>query len=96
MWRNPDWLNTVRPSRVDMSRVHYYIHNGLLMLIGYKERPGDGRYHEMLDRIRGSLEQPLGSKLESAFIRFMKAYPNWDGTGDDTLGEAIGLIYKDM
>ncbi len=80
-----------------MSLVHYAIHNGLLMLIGYKDRPGpdDSRYHEMLDRIRGSLEQPLGSKLKFAFIRFMKERPDWDGTGDDTEGEAIGWIYKE-
>ena len=80
-----------------MSLVHYAIHNGLLMLVGYKFRPGpdDTRYHDMLDRIRGSLEQPLGSKLKLAFIRFMKAYPDWTGTGDDSEGHAIGWIYKD-
>ena len=80
-----------------MSLVHHKIHNGLLMLVGYKFRPGpdDTRYHDMLDRIRGSLEQPLGSKLKLAFIRFMKARPDWDGTGADTDGEAIGWIYKE-
>ena len=80
-----------------MSLVHYAIHDGLLMLVGYKFRPGqdDTRYHEMLDRIRGSLEHPLGSNLKLAFIRFMKERPEWDGTGDDTEGEAIGWIYKE-
>jgi len=80
-----------------MSLVHHKIHNGLLMLVGYKVRPGpdDARYHEMLGRIRESLEHPLGSKLKLAFIRFMKARPDWDGTGEDTQGEAIGWIYRE-
>jgi hypothetical protein len=66
------------------------------MLLEYKDMPesDDSHYHEMLDRIRGSLEEPLGSRLKYAFIRFTKARADWDGTGDDTMGEAIGWIYK--
>ena len=80
-----------------MSLVHFAIHNALLMLISYKGRPdpGDLRYNEMLDRIRGSLKQPLGGRLGVAFIRFIKARPDWDGTSDDTTEEAMGWIYRE-
>ena len=80
-----------------MSLVHFAIHNALLMLISYKGRPdpGDLRYNEMLDRIRGSLKRPLGVRVGVALVRFIKAHPDWDGTGDDTMGEAIGWIYRE-
>jgi hypothetical protein len=80
-----------------MSIVHFAIDNALLMLISYKGRPDPGglRYTEMLDRIRGSLKPPLGGRLSVAFVRFIKARPDWDGTNDDTHGEAIGWIYRE-
>jgi len=80
-----------------MSIAHFAIHNALLMLISYKGRPdpGDLRYNEMLDRVGGSLKSPLGGRLSVAFVSFIKAHPDWDGTNDDTMGEAIGWIYKE-
>jgi len=80
-----------------MSLVHSAIYNALLMLVSYKDSPDpdNSRYNEMLDRIRGSLEQPQGARISVAFVRFIKARPDWTGTGDDTMGEAIGWIYKE-
>ena len=85
-----------------MSLVHFAIHNALLMLMSYKGRPDQAnfvesglRYNEMLDRIRGSLKRPLGGRLGVAFIRFIKARPDWDGTSDDTTEEAMGWIYRE-
>ena len=80
-----------------MSLVHSAIYKALLMLVSYKDSPDpdNSRYNEMLDRIRGSLKPPQGGRLSVAFVRFIKARPDWTGTGDDTMGEAIGWIYRE-